>query len=133
VVIAAGTAKLLVRGAGAKEVAIRQLPITADTPSRQRLVRIEPIRADWAGALAEGDDVFASRFGVVVEPDWAGFPEAVPLLVEAAGTATPREWKPSLFFDDDGALVGNVGWKGPPQDGVAELGYAVARLANDAG
>ena len=31
-----------------------------------------------------------------------------------------------LFFGDDGALIGNGGWKGPPLDGAAELGYAVA-------
>lgn len=33
---------------------------------------------------------------------------------------------PHLVFDDDGALVGNGGWKGAPVDGTAELGYAVA-------
>ena len=35
-------------------------------------------------ALAEGDEVFAERFGVAVEPGWDGFPEVVPFLVEAA-------------------------------------------------
>jgi RimJ/RimL family protein N-acetyltransferase len=38
----------------------------------------------------------------------------------------PGEWAPQIFFDDDGALVGNGGWKGVPVDGAAELGYAVA-------
>jgi RimJ/RimL family protein N-acetyltransferase len=76
--------------------------------------------------LAEGDDVFSARFGIRVEPGWAGFPEALPILVEAAKAADSSQWKPQLFFDDDGALVGNGGWKGPPEDGAVELGYAVA-------
>ena len=90
------------------------------------MVRIEPIRRDWAEALAEGDAVFAERFGIPVEAGWAGFPEALPILLDAARADVPGEWGPQLFFDDDGALVGNGGWKGPPEQGTAELGYAVA-------
>ena len=90
------------------------------------MVRVEPVTLEWAEALAEGDGVFAERFGVLVEPEWAGFPEALPILLEAARSDGPSDWRPQLFFDDDGALVGNGGWKGPPQDGAAELGYAVA-------
>jgi [ribosomal protein S5]-alanine N-acetyltransferase len=89
-------------------------------------VRVEPVTVDWAEALAEGDDVFAARFGIPVEPGWTGFPDALPILLDAARGAGERAWGPQLFFDSDGALVGNGGWKGPPQDGVAELGYAVA-------
>jgi ribosomal-protein-alanine N-acetyltransferase len=90
------------------------------------MVRIEPIRRDWAEALAQGDTVFAERFGIPVEAGWAGFPEALPILLDAARAEVPGEWGPQLFFDDDGALVGNGGWKGPPEQGTAELGYAVA-------
>ena len=90
------------------------------------MVRIEPIRRDWAEALAQGDTVFAERFGIPVEAGWAGFPEALPILLDAARAGVPGEWGPQLFFDDDGALVGNGGWKGPPEQGTAELGYAVA-------
>ena len=90
------------------------------------MIRIEPIREEWAEALAQGDAVFTARFGIAVEADWAGFPEAVPILLAAARARRPAEWGPHLFFDEDGALVGNGGWKGPPQAGEAELGYAVA-------
>jgi RimJ/RimL family protein N-acetyltransferase len=89
------------------------------------MIRLEPIRPGWAKALTEGDNVFTRRFGIPVEPDWSGFPEALPILLEAATTA-PTEWKPQLFFDEDGALVGNGGWKAPPVDGMVEIGYAVA-------
>ena len=90
------------------------------------MVQVKPIRRDWAEALAEGDAVFTERFGIPVEADWSGFPEALPILLEAARTGMPGKWGPQLFFDDDGALVGNGGWKGVPVDGAAELGYAVA-------
>jgi len=90
------------------------------------MVRVEPISREWAEALAEGDTVFTERFGIPVEAGWSGFPEAVPILLHAARSGVPREWGPQLFFDDDGALVGNGGWKGRPQEGTAELGYAVA-------
>jgi RimJ/RimL family protein N-acetyltransferase len=89
-------------------------------------MRLEPVTLDWAEALAEGDDVFAARFGVRVEAGWDGFPETVGFLLAAARSGDPPAWGPHLFFDDDGALVGNGGWKGPPRDGYAELGYAVA-------
>ena len=77
-------------------------------------------------ALTEGDDVFTARFGVAVVPGWAPFPEVIPFALEAARTGTSGAWGVHLFFDSDGALVGNGGWKGPPIDGVVELGYAVA-------
>ena len=90
------------------------------------MVRVEPIRREWAEALAEGDTVFAQQFGIPVEAGWSGFPEALPILLQAATSGVPDEWAPQLFFDDDGALVGNGGWKGRPEHGAAELGYAVA-------
>ncbi|MGH3579118.1 MAG: GNAT family N-acetyltransferase [Mycobacterium sp.] len=48
------------------------------------------------------------------------------MALAAARAGAPEEWGSHLFFDDDGALCGVGGWKGPPSDGVVELGYAVA-------
>lgn len=88
------------------------------------MVTVEPITPGWAQALAAGDEVFEQRFGVPVVAGWAAFPEVISFMVDAAGESP--EWGPHLVFDDDGALVGNAGWKGAPVDGMAELGYAVA-------
>jgi len=90
------------------------------------MVRMEAATATWMEALAEGDDVFTERFGVPVVPGWAPFPEAITMGLTAARAGAPAAWGVHLFFDEDGALVGNGGWKGEPRDGVAELGYAVA-------
>ena len=84
-------------------------------------------RLDWLEALAEGDDVFTARFGIAVEPDWAGFPEAIPFAVAGARERSQDPWGSQLFFDvADGALIGFGGFKGAPRDGDAEVGYAVA-------
>lgn len=48
-----------------------------------------------------------------VEAGWAGFPEALPIIVAAAHQGGPGPWGPHLFFGEDGALIGNGGWKGP--------------------
>ena len=50
----------------------------------------------------------------------------LPIIIAAAHRDEPDEWGPHLFFGEDGALIGNGGWKGAPVDGAAELGYAVA-------
>lgn len=90
------------------------------------MVTVEPVTPAWAEALAEGDEVFEQRFGVPVVAGWDAFGEVISLLLKASNSGTPPEWGPHLVFDDDGALVGNGGWKGAPVDGTAELGYAVA-------
>jgi RimJ/RimL family protein N-acetyltransferase len=89
-------------------------------------IRIEPARREWADALADSDAEFTRQFGVAVKAGWAGFPEALAIITAAAHDGGPGQWGPHLFFGQDGALIGNGGWKGPPVDGAAELGYAVA-------
>jgi RimJ/RimL family protein N-acetyltransferase len=90
-------------------------------------VEVVPARLDWLEALAEGDDVFTARFGIAVEADWAGFPEAIPFAVAGARERSEDPWGSQLFFDGaDGALIGFGGFKGEPRDGDVEIGYAVA-------
>jgi RimJ/RimL family protein N-acetyltransferase len=90
------------------------------------MVRVEPMTEEWLVALADGDPVFTERFGIQVEPDWAGFPGVIEWALGELRKGEPAEWGMHLFFDDDGTLVGNGGWKGVPVDGAAELGYSVA-------
>ncbi len=89
-------------------------------------VRVEQVTREWAEALAEGDAVFTERFGIPVEPGWFGFREAIDFILKTGRGEVPAAWGPHLYFDADGALVGNGGWKGPPVNGSAEIGYAVA-------
>lgn len=89
-------------------------------------IRVEPLTLEWIEALVEGDDVFHTRFGIPVEADWSGFPEALPAVLEGVRTHGADPWGAHLFFDGDGALVGFGGYKGPPRDGEVEVGYAIA-------
>jgi RimJ/RimL family protein N-acetyltransferase len=93
---------------------------------RDRQVRVAEVTREWADALAEGDAVFSRRFQIPVVDGWAGFPEAIGFIVKTGRGELPPEWGPHLLFDEDGALVGNGGWKGAPSRGSAEIGYAVA-------
>jgi RimJ/RimL family protein N-acetyltransferase len=89
-------------------------------------MRVEPMRLEWIEALIEGDAVFTDRFGIAVIEGWAGFPEALPHALDAVRRHESDPWGSHLFFDDDGALVGFGGFKGPPIEGVVEVGYAIA-------
>ncbi|WP_116995895.1 GNAT family N-acetyltransferase [Desertimonas flava] len=89
-------------------------------------MRVEPLRLDWIEALVEGDSTFTERFGIEVVEGWAGFPEALPHALHAARQRDADPWGSQLFFDDDGALVGFGGFKGPPHAGEVEIGYAIA-------
>ncbi len=90
------------------------------------MVLVEPAPLAWLEALAVSDAEFTAQFGIPVVPGWAGFPEAIPGAVEAARADPDTTWGSHLIRDDDRAVVGFGGWKGPPQEGAAELGYAVA-------
>ena len=91
------------------------------------MVQVRPAKPEWLEALVVGDDEFARRFDIPVIEGWAGFPEVVPHLVDGVRERPEDSWGTQLFFDDeDGALVGMGGFTGPPVDGTAELGYAIA-------
>ena len=89
-------------------------------------MRVEPLRLEWIEALIDGDAAFTERFGIAVIEGWAGFPEALPHALDAARRHNADPWGSHVFFDDDGALVGFGGFKGPPIEGEVEVGYAIA-------
>jgi RimJ/RimL family protein N-acetyltransferase len=88
-------------------------------------IRVEPVRREWADPC---------RTATQSSPNGSPCPlrktgqasQALPIIIAAAQGDEQDQWGPHLFFGDDGALIGNGSWKGPPVDGVAELGYAVA-------
>lgn len=92
-----------------------------------RLTLVDGTHALLTAAIA-GDAPLGALLGASVADGWAGFPEALPILqamyVEDPGV---HAWG-SLFFIEPQArtLVGFGGFKGPPADGVVEIGYAIA-------
>jgi RimJ/RimL family protein N-acetyltransferase len=89
-------------------------------------MRVEALQLEWIEALINGDAAFTDRFGIAVIEGWAGFPEALPYALDAARRHNADPWGSHLFFDDDGALVGFGGFKGPPVGEEVEIGYAIA-------
>ena len=90
-----------------------------------RLVRATP---DLLDAAIAGDDSLATALGREPVRGWATFREALGTTRDALA-ADPRsaDWGTRFFVTDDPPeLVGWGGFKGPPRDGVIELGYEIA-------
>ena len=95
---------------------------------RPRLKLVDGNLQLLTAALA-GDDALETLLGVSVANDWAGFPEALPILCASYAQNPEGDGWGSLFFVEPQArvLVGLGGFKGPPSsDGVVEIGYAIA-------
>jgi RimJ/RimL family protein N-acetyltransferase len=90
-----------------------------------RLVRADLHLLD--AALA-GDEALADAVGVPVAPAWASFTEALqPARDALAARGGDARWSARFFVTEDPPeLVGWGGFKGPPNDGVVELGYEIA-------
>jgi RimJ/RimL family protein N-acetyltransferase len=82
-----------------------------------RLIRPDEVLLN---AAREGDASLAHALGHEVVPGWATFTEALKSTDAAA-------WGPRFFVaGDPPELVGWGGFKGPPREGVVELGYEIA-------
>jgi [ribosomal protein S5]-alanine N-acetyltransferase len=98
---------------------------------------IRLVRADLAllDAALAGDESLAKALGHEVVPGWATFTEALrPVRDALAASPCGTPWGTRLFVTDDPPeLVGWGGFKGPPSDGVVELGYAIAEARQGRG
>ena len=79
-------------------------------------------------ALEGAEPLSRALGGCAVADGWEGFPEAVPAARDAlAMDPESARWGTRLFIlEEPRTLVGWGGFKGPPVEGVVELGYAVA-------
>lgn len=86
-------------------------------------------------AALAGDAALACALGHAVVPGWVTFPGALASTRDAlAADPGSVTWGARLFLA--GAppeLVGWGGFKGPPRDGVVELGYEIAEVRRGQG
>jgi [ribosomal protein S5]-alanine N-acetyltransferase len=76
-------------------------------------------------AAIAGHEAVATELNAHVATGWEGFPEALPMLRDTLEPGSP--WGTTLFvLASPRTLVGMGGFKGPPQVGVVEIGYAIA-------
>lgn len=95
-----------------------------------RLVRADLPLMD--AALA-GDEFLARALGHDVVPGWATFTAALRPTRDALA-ANGSRWGARFFVaGDPPELVGWGGFKGPPQDGIVELGYEIAEVRRGRG
>jgi [ribosomal protein S5]-alanine N-acetyltransferase len=97
-----------------------------------RLVRADVSLLD---AALQGDDALGRALGIEVVSGWVTFTEALAPTRDAVATNPGQvEWGARFFVAGDPAeLVGWGGFKGPPEDGVVELGYEIAEARRGGG
>jgi RimJ/RimL family protein N-acetyltransferase len=95
------------------------------TDEAVRLVRAELLLMD---AALTGDDALARAIGSAVVPGWVTFPRALQDTRDhLAAQPNASAWGARFFLaGNPSELVGWGGFKGPPKDGVVELGYEIA-------
>jgi RimJ/RimL family protein N-acetyltransferase len=82
-------------------------------------LRLLPVERAHAEAVRAGDRAgLGALLGVTIPDGWPQFPRAFD-------APPPRDFGGYLFLAAD-ALVGNGGYKGPPDDGAVEIGYEIA-------
>jgi ribosomal-protein-alanine N-acetyltransferase len=86
-------------------------------------------------AALAGDDVLARALRVEVVPGWVTFTKALqPTRDALAAPGADACWGVRFFVTEDPPeLVGWGGFKGPPRDGVVELGYEIAEARQSRG
>lgn len=88
---------------------------------------VRPLRADAARLLREEPAQFTRTWGLQVAEEYLAFPETLDRLVRDLEAGGPPEWHSHLIVDPSIAtVVGLGGYKGPPRDGVVQIGYSVA-------
>lgn len=97
-----------------------------------RLVRAE---LHLMEAALAGDDLLARALGHGVVAGWATFTAALqPTRDALAASPDGSAWGARFFVaGDPPELVGWGGFKGPPKDGVVELGYEIAEVRRGRG
>ena len=86
-------------------------------------------------AALAGDHALARALGHDVVPGWATFTEALPVARDAlVEQPNGHAWGTRFFVSGDPPeLVGWGGFKGPPNDGVVEVGYEIAEARQGRG
>ena len=91
------------------------------------MIRLVPAELALLDAAVAGDEALAEMLGYPVAPGWITFTDALaPTRDSVAAGGDPR-WGTRFFVTEEPVeLVGWGGFKGPPADGVAEIGYEIA-------
>jgi RimJ/RimL family protein N-acetyltransferase len=92
------------------------------------VIRLVPVTVDLLDAAMVDDDALVRALGHDVAPGWVTFREALQATHDAIAAApTISAWGARFFVAGEPLeLVGWGGFKGPPREGVVEIGYEIA-------
>lgn len=101
------------------------ISISLSTP---RLIMINSTR-DLLEGILMGENVLASILDIRIANPWSEFGDApfkyaLEKVNSDPGSAIWWSWLPILISEN--TLIGNCGYKGPPANGMVEIGYEVA-------
>jgi RimJ/RimL family protein N-acetyltransferase len=91
------------------------------------VIRLLPATVELLDAALAGDEALAAALGHRVVPGWVTFTGALPRTRDALAADPVSPWGSRLFVaGEPPELVGWGGFKGPPREGVVEIGYEIA-------
>jgi RimJ/RimL family protein N-acetyltransferase len=83
-----------------------------------------------------GDDALSKHLDITIPESWTEF-GASPFQYALSRIKNKPEdsvwWSWLPILDAENILIGNCGYKGPPKDGMVEIGYEVAKLYRQQG
>jgi RimJ/RimL family protein N-acetyltransferase len=90
-------------------------------------VQLVPATADHVRALIAGDDAFTEQFGLAVSPGYLEFDGVLEHFLTGLDAGADPAWHTQLVVErKDRTLIGLGGFKGPPADGMVEIGYGIS-------
>jgi RimJ/RimL family protein N-acetyltransferase len=88
---------------------------------------VVPATAEDLHLLRDCPARFEATRGLRVEPGWSPFDGALDGGLDMLAHGVPPQWATHLFVHrPDAAVIGIGGFTGPPVEGTAEIGYAMA-------
>jgi len=99
------------------------------------VIRLVPASLELLDAALDGDESLARALGHDVVPGWVTFTEALqPTRDALAAQGGDATWGTRFFVSGEPPeLVGWGGFKGPPRDGLVEIGYEIAGTRRERG
>ena len=92
---------------------------------RLRFIKSTP---EILGKVMEGNEALATHLQVKIPEEWDEFEKGPFQFVLNRLKDYPEEvewWNWLAILDPENILVGTCGYKGPPKDGIVEIGYGV--------
>lgn len=96
-------------------------------PPTRTPTQVRPLCTEEARLLRDDPAWFTFTSGLELAAGYLAFPEALDRIVRSLEEGEPPEWSSHLIVDQSiDTVVGLGGYKGPPREGVVEIGYSVA-------